>query len=61
MTTKSLKLFALTLLLAVVVVYKIAWPWTPWWVDLCVAVLALILVPWKNKSGETEKSGSNSD
>jgi hypothetical protein len=49
MTKINLKLCGLALLLFVVIAYKFAWPWAPWWVDLGMAILALIIILVKGK------------
>jgi len=51
--TNGLRVFALLVAVIVIGAYKLLWPWAPFWVDLVVIALGLVLYISSSRSRRT--------
>jgi len=50
---KPLLIAFLVIAILVLLAYKVLWPWTPYWVDILVGVVALVLWLSQKRSSQT--------
>ncbi len=50
----NIRIFSLCVAIIALGIYKVTFPWTPFWVDLCVIAVALVVALGSSKSKKPE-------